>query len=298
MNEEIKRLASYVTYRQLYSDGKCDIYFVVSKFAENIIKTKRLYSFGLTEIAEQINTEFQFFIPEYVIQSSLKRLVFISRENNMYIVNKAALSNGKDVVSDSMNCAAAINEKIANELVCYVESKQGTLSTDQQKKLKQEFCSFLLDETTANGFSEIISAFILENNSNQNFCEQLLQIKEGAVLFAGLNYNSDIADGSAWKDNMVIYVENEILFHLAGYNGEVFQKLAEELFALIREMNKKSGKKVIEVRYFKEVFDCQTAHCGRRKPHFDFGGNTSPIVSYRHLPQTLRGLTADCRSLV
>lgn len=43
---------------------------------------------------------------------------------------------------------------------------------------------------------------------------------------------------------------------------------------------------------------CQTAHCGRRKPHFDFGGNTSPIVPYRHLPQTLCGLTADCRSLV
>lgn len=47
-----------------------------------------------------------------------------------------------------------------------------------------------------------------------------------------------------------------------------------------------------------ECLECQTAHCGRRKPHFDFGGNTSPIVSYRHLPQTLRGLTADCRSLV
>ena len=46
------------------------------------------------------------------------------------------------------------------------------------------------------------------------------------------------------------------------------------------------------------IIECQTAHCGRRKPHFDFGGNTSPIVPYRHLPQTLRGLTADCRSLV
>ena len=43
---------------------------------------------------------------------------------------------------------------------------------------------------------------------------------------------------------------------------------------------------------------CQTAHCGRRKPHFDFGEVASPIVPYRHLPQTLRWLTADCRSLV
>ena len=47
-----------------------------------------------------------------------------------------------------------------------------------------------------------------------------------------------------------------------------------------------------------DEISCQTADCGRRKPHVDFGGNTSPIVPYRHLPQTLRGLTADCRSLV
>ena len=43
---------------------------------------------------------------------------------------------------------------------------------------------------------------------------------------------------------------------------------------------------------------CQTAHCGRCIPHFDFGKNSSSIVPYRHLPQSLSGMTADCRSLV
>ena len=47
-----------------------------------------------------------------------------------------------------------------------------------------------------------------------------------------------------------------------------------------------------------EQHDCQTAHCGRCKPHFIFCELTFPIVPYRDLPQTLRGLTADCRSLV
>ena len=46
------------------------------------------------------------------------------------------------------------------------------------------------------------------------------------------------------------------------------------------------------------IYHCQTAHCGRHKPHFDFGELAFPIVPYRHLPQTLRGLTAECRSLV
>ena len=41
---------------------------------------------------------------------------------------------------------------------------------------------------------------------------------------------------------------------------------------------------------------CQTAHCGRYIPYFDFGAKPSPIVPYRHLPQTLSGMTADCRS--
>ena len=47
-----------------------------------------------------------------------------------------------------------------------------------------------------------------------------------------------------------------------------------------------------------EMIKCQTAHCGRYIPHFDFGAKPSPIVPYRHLPQSLSGMTADCRSLV
>lgn len=44
--------------------------------------------------------------------------------------------------------------------------------------------------------------------------------------------------------------------------------------------------------------ECQTAHCGRGKSHFIFGGLASPIVPYRNLTQTTDGITADCRSLV
>ena len=43
---------------------------------------------------------------------------------------------------------------------------------------------------------------------------------------------------------------------------------------------------------------CQTAHCGRCKPHADFGENTSPIEPYRYRPQNYSGMTADCRSFI
>ena len=50
-SKEMRKLASYVTYRQLYNDGKNDVYTIISKFAENIIITQSLYSFGLTEMS-------------------------------------------------------------------------------------------------------------------------------------------------------------------------------------------------------------------------------------------------------
>ena len=54
------------------------------------------------------------------------------------------------------------------------------------------------------------------------------------------------------------------------------------------------------VFYILQVYipECQTAHCRRCKPHFIFGELASPIVPYRNSPQTLCGLTADCRSFV
>ena len=255
MNDDIKRLASYVTYRQLYDDSKCDIYFVVSKFAESIIISRKIYCFGLIELSEQINNQFGFSLPDYVIQSSLKRLNYVSRENNIYTVDVVALASEKDMVSGSMESAATENKKMTDDLVRFVERQRGVLSIEQQKQLKQEFCSFLLDDNIGNGFSEMISAFILSNENDKEFQSHLCEIKEGAVLYAGLNYNSDISDSSAWKEEIVVYVENEILFHLAGYNGEVFQRLAEDLFSLINEMNMKRKDKVIKVRYFRDVAD-------------------------------------------
>lgn len=60
-------------------------------------------------------------------------------------------------------------------------------------------------------------------------------------------------------------------------------------------------EKFIDMLFYntqRHCYVCQTAHCGRYIPHFDFGAKPSPIVPYRHLPQSLSGMTADCRSLV
>lgn len=88
------------------------------------------------------------------------------------------------------------------------------------------------------------------------------------------------------------------------WSGKLSQKIAKELSEWLPSIIQ-----TIEVFYSPDdikkgenwdsrLTNCQTAHCGRHKLHFAFGSNTFPIVPYRHSPQALCGLTADCRSFV
>lgn len=247
---EAKHLASYVTFRQLYDDGKNDIYGIISRFVEEIIITSHTFSFNVVEMSESIRSQFGFVIPDYVVQTAIRRLKYVSRENKAFVVDYNQLP--KSDLSTKYASIVANNDNLVEKLASYVEEKKGVLLLGQKEALVKDFCSFLLDDTISNGFSDVISAFILENQDSDIY-NQISLIKEGAVLFAGINYNSDISEKSAWKENIVIFVESEILFHLAGYNGEIFKRIAEDLFGLISEMNSKGNKKVISVRYFSET---------------------------------------------
>ncbi len=246
---ETKNMASLVTFRQLYDNGRKDIYAILSKFIENIIVTSNLYSFGLIEMSEKIRKQYGFVIPDYVVKTSIKRLSYITKENRSYSVNVKQIKKN-DFLQQYENVVNN-NNKLVDELYKYVTEKKGELSTEQHELLVRDFCSFLLEDSNGNSFSDVISAFILEKVDSRED-QQIRLIKEGAILFAGINYNSDVSARSAWTEDIIIYVENEILFHLAGYNGAVFERIAKDLFTLISEMNSKK-RRVIQIQYFKEV---------------------------------------------
>ena len=251
LKEEVKKLASLVTFRQLYDDGKCDIYYIVSQFVEGIILNLALYSFEITEITEKIKVHYGFAIPDYVIQTSINRLSYVKKSFNKYAVDVNKIPDSK--INDKYKKAQDKNDYIISELEAFAIKRRGDLSSIDKNLLIKEFSSFLLDETSGSEYSEIISAFIVENQNNIKITELINLIKEGAVIYTGLNHNANLSNRTAWKDNICIYFEIEILFHLAGYNGEVFKRYAEDLVGLILEMNRKSQSHNIRMLYFEDV---------------------------------------------
>ncbi len=248
MCNQVNKLASYATYRQLYNDGKKDTYFIISKFIEHIIVTNKLNSFDVEKMSLLLNENFGFYIPSYVIQSAIKRIEFVSKKDGQFLVSREDISLDSEITQE-LEESDLKSRALMSRLIKYVKNKNREIN---EEKLTREFTSFLLDDSFNGDYSSIISEFIIENNIDSDFLKNINQIKEGAVLFSGINYTSDISK-LTWKNSINLYVETEILFHLAGYNGIFFQRLANDMFQLINEMNQKSNKRIISIRYYKEV---------------------------------------------
>lgn len=257
--ENSKCLASLAVFRELY-DNQRDVYGVISEFLKEIISSKNKYQFSLTEITQLLNDNYDFKIPEAVVKTSLSRLDFLSKSNGIYSINKPVEQIRDNKFQEKENRIYNNNNNIVNHLFAYIEEQKKVLLTEKEKEtITRSLCSFMLDESTTQEYSEYIGAFIVKCKSEEGLLAQLDTIKEGVVLYTGLKYNSNLNDLGSWDTQITIFIETEILFHFAGYNGDLYKILFNDFFAFVKEINtislKKDGKKIIYLKYFSEVKD-------------------------------------------
>ncbi len=246
-------LASYTLFRELYNNNCKDIYDIVVEFIRDVIVTNNRYSFTLKEITYLVNNTFGFMIPDYVIAPSIMKIDGAEKREGTYFIN-VPINNRNSLFEKEQNEVIKQNNLIISDLYIYIEEIKGCILTAVEKdKILNSFYGFLLDEVNGHEYSELISAFVLKNKANTNFVNKLASIREGVVLYAGINYNNRINEVGTWKNEMTIYLEMEILFHIAGYNGIIFKELADELLSLIGSIRTNKNIRLIKMRYFNET---------------------------------------------
>lgn len=249
MGNDKRRIASLALFRNLYNEGRSDIMKILCEFAKHVIYSKRLTEFTPTEIKNELKSEYEFYIPEYVVESVIKK--FCRKENSYYSPNEGNVS--KEVNSKELERIEQSHNIIFSRLIAFIENKaEKKLSETEKEKLFQSFCKYIIEESDVD-FSEYISTFIIEAKNDIELSNLIQTIKEGVILYTGLQYNEAINEIGSWKDDFTIYVEQEILFHLAGYNGTLYQQLYFDFRDLIKEINRKAGKHLIKIKYFDSV---------------------------------------------
>lgn len=249
IKEESKLLASLVVFRELYDKQK-DIYGVIAEFLKEIIGSNGKHRFNATEITNLLNNTFDFSLPEAVVNTALRRLGF-PKKDGFFIVQNLPMSDNKEVIRLQEQNLDSNEELIANLFSFIEKEKAAVLSDDNKTSIVRSFCSFLLDDSNLLAYSEYISGFVIKNKNDVGFKKSLNKIREGVILYSGIKY-SNLSEIGSWRTNLTIYLDTEILFHFAGYNGELFKSLFEDFFKYVKEINNKAKKLVLRPDNFGE----------------------------------------------
>lgn len=253
-----KLLASIAVFADLCNSEK-DLKSILTEFVKSVFSIEKKFAMDSNEVTILITKHYGFELPEAVIKTCL---------NNLVSGDLAEKISGKYFVQDDKVQTQDLNRRleekkelqiqIENELIEYIHEVTGDNPDDaEQKVIIDGFISYLMDNGVSDKYSAIISAFVIEKSSSNKFVSELSQIKEGLVLITGLSYTSELNQIELWDKDLIIFLDAEHLFNSAGYNGEVFKRLFNDFYNLVSEVNlaynRKKGKRLIHLKYFKDV---------------------------------------------
>ena len=250
-NNPTSILASFSTMKSLVDAQQYQSpYQILAEFIQYIIIKSNLHSFTAIEMKNRLFEVFGFDIPEAVVRTTVRGLQFVKTENRIYHVNPIELKDNS-AFEEMKAVAEANNTDIIDLLIAFAQETDPS-NAIWADALTQEFIAYLLDDqqsTAAGKYTDLIGRFILKNESDEKIQSALTAIREGSILYIGLNHN--ISETGSLRKPLTLFLGTEVLFSLYGYNGEIYKQLAQDLYDQIKAAN--VGTKRITLRYFSEV---------------------------------------------
>lgn len=250
-NNPTSILASFSTMKSMVDAKQYQSpYQILAEFIQYIIIKYGLHSFTAVEMKNRLSEVFGFDIPEAVVRTTTRGLQYIKTENGIHHVNQSGLGE-MELFEEKKVAAEAKNADIIGLLIAFVQEADPS-SAIWTDALTQEFIAYLLDDqqTTSTGkYTDLIGQFILKHETDEKIQSALTAIREGSILYLGLNYN--IHETGSLRKPLTLFLGTEVLFSLYGFNGEIYKRLAQDLFDQIKSAN--TGAKRITLRYFSEV---------------------------------------------
>jgi hypothetical protein len=252
-------IASVALFSELYnSETYKNIPEIIAEFIRGAVIFENKFSFNSTELKDLLNKIYGFDIPESVIRTTLQNKFKdeIKRENNYFHFDESIKNTQLNINSDFNEISKSQNQVI-EDIYSYIEKKKRiTLEPSDKREILENVFHFLMDNGYSEKYSDLISGYVLTKEQDTNFRELLNSIKEGLILYQGINYTADINQLGSWNNDVTIYLGTEHLFNALGYNGILYKEIFNDFNKLVYEINsthKNTKRKKIELKYLEET---------------------------------------------
>lgn len=251
--QETQKIAAVVLFKDLHSK-KMDVYDVLAAFIGDIIVEKGITKFSTVDMGKYLVDDFGFdSIPQNVIKNAIKRTELTESNEGYFRVKRERITGKTSAMGYSLEEEKAKNDDIINGACTYIEGKRGEkLSEKEKEEITKSFCAFLLDSKCEKKYIAEVASYIisLEGTPAQKRIEE---ITEGVYQYAALTYNEDVSKIEKLKNDMVIFLDTEALLSFGGFHGEVHKQYIDEMLQLISEINEKTRKRYMSVKYMNYV---------------------------------------------
>lgn len=252
--EDQRLLASVALFRKLY-DNKKDSYDVLSEFLRASINIKGLWSFTVEQSSAALKESFGFQIPSAVLKSCLRKRLKgeVELAHGVFTTTEKFLKS--ETLQLEMSTAQGEQEEIVGQLVNHVIYVVGrSLNSSEEELLRNDFHKYFLGGLAPGSNLSSINEFIVSKSKDVQFTQKLNHLEEGLILYQGIGYSSDTGTVNTWRADYTIYLDTELLFWAAGYDGALFKNIFNEFIELVREINSKaSDTGRLDVKYFPET---------------------------------------------
>lgn len=264
LSNDKRCLASLATFSQLHNEKK-DIFDVIAGYVKAIICQHNLSYFTLQDMVAKLHDDCGFIIVAAVVRTVLKSKklsTYIRYDPASEVYNIHADNEVKISISDyaCRNREATDNNNRMFELLHdYALENHNGYCEAEKNDLAQAACYFLIDKDVDTRYSATISSFFLRYKDNSHINTICHSIREGMLFLTGLNYNTKEVVEELDCD-LTIYLCTEILFHAAGYNGELFRRLFNDFHKQVDDYNARisrhgNKKGRIHLAYFTKIAD-------------------------------------------
>lgn len=243
-------IASIAVFQSLYSNNH-DVYSILAQFVTATINQKKLWTFDITTLRNQLRECFEIDVYDSVLKTVIRNRLkeTISNSNGEYYATPSAAA--LEEFNTQLLKQSEKYKFVFDALIAYYKSSTSQSIADND--IINSFTKYLL--TDYNQDSEhIFSRFILSNENDEYFVSCLNEIKEGFIIISGLkdiSESTDLNSTGSWTNKLIIYLDTEELFSAYGYNGDLHYQILSDFLSLVKEANKRD--KYIELRYLDET---------------------------------------------
>lgn len=260
ISNETQKLAALAVFGALY-DAKKDIYSVLCEFIKQIFVIKGLHSiFSVEGLREELVSQFGFDnIPLSVVRTTINKMNELNLNQETHLISVADNDLKKyQTISVEFQKEELYSEALIKSLFAFFEKHTNEILSEETKlQIQHALYSYILKEEYKSQYAELINLFILEHENDNDFIAQLQQMVTGVLILAALKFQSHPNQIDKFNNTLYIYLDTEIIFFLAGYNGVLYQTLAQECLEQIQKMNEETKKchkeDKIKLRFFEEV---------------------------------------------